>query len=242
MRSCNPYFYHIALDLFRQKGASYLADMARSFGLGSDTGIDAVAEDTGTINNPTDDGSASQMGIGQGDMLVTPLQVVDFIGAVANGGTLYRPQIIESVTTVNGDSVMSFTPQIRGTLPIKPTTLDAVRQGMSKVVYDPKGTAYNKFIGMPYTIFGKTGTATTSQAKPDAWFAGYTAMNKKDQPDIAIVVICENAGEGAIYAAPIFRRIVEDYFAGQPLTQYPWETTIYLTQTPTAGPSATPVP
>ena len=233
MRSCNPYFYHIALDLFRKKGATYLSGFARSFGLGSATGIDAISEDTGAINDPTDDGSASQMGIGQGDMLVTPLQVVDFVAAVANGGTLYRPQIIKSITAQDGTAVQTFSPEIRGTLPISQSTLDAVREGMSEVVNNPRGTAYSRLHSLEFATFGKTGTATTSQENPHAWFAGYTAENKTDKPDIAVVVICENAGEGATYAAPIFRRIVESYFTGNPETQYPWEKTFYLTDTPT---------
>jgi penicillin-binding protein 2 len=242
MRSCNPYFYHIGLDLFRQKGASYLADMARGFGLGSATGIDAISEETGAINNPTDDGSASQMGIGQGDMLVTPLQVVDFVAALANGGTLYRPQIIEKVTTIDGIVVSSFSPEIRGKLPISDATLAAVREGMNKVVNDSKGTAYTKFLGIGHAIFGKTGTATTSQDKPHAWFAGYTAEKRQDKPDIAVVVIAENSGDGSVYAAPIFRRIIESYYTGSAITQFPWESAIYMTQTPTAGFETTPAP
>ena len=242
MRSCNPYFYHIALDLFRQKGASYLADMARSFGLGSATGIDAVAEDAGTINNPADDGSASQMGIGQGDMLVTPLQVVDYVAAVANGGTLYRPQIVEKISTSDNVDVQTFNSEVRGTLPISQSTLDAVREGMKEVVYNTRGTAYSKLHTLEFPIYGKTGTATTSTDKPHAWFAGYTDKNDKDKPDIAVVVLCENSGEGAIYAAPIFRRIVESYFTGGPEAVYPWEKTFYLTNTPqpTAKETATP--
>jgi penicillin-binding protein 2 len=234
MRSCNPYFYHIALDLFRQKGATYLSDMARGFGLGEATGIGTIAEDKGAINDPTDDGSASQMGIGQGDMLVTPLQVVDFVAAVANGGTLYRPQIIDNITSEDGTVVQSFSPEIRGTLPVSQSTLDAVREGMKMVVYNSRGTAYNRLHSLEFSILGKTGTATTSQDKPHAWFAGYTAENKTDKPDIAVVVICENQGEGAIYAAPIFRRIVESYYTGDAETLYPWEMQMYLTVTPTA--------
>ncbi len=233
MRSCNPYFYHIGLDLFRNKSGTYLADMARGFGLGSPTGIDAVAEDSGAINDPADDGAASQMGIGQGDMLVTPLQVVDFIAAIANGGTLYRPQIIQSVMDVNGNTVVQFDPEVRGTLPISQATLEAVREGMWDVVNNSKGTAYSKFLGLNIAVYGKTGTATTSVEDPHSWFAGFTAENRTDLPDIAVVVVLENMGDGSAYAAPVFRRIVEDYFYGAPQAVYPWELTYYYTKTPT---------
>jgi penicillin-binding protein 2 len=233
MRSCNPYFYHIGLDLYRNKSATYLSDMARAFGLGSPTGIDAVAEDSGAINDPTGDGDAFQMGIGQGNMLVTPLQVVDFIAAIANGGTLYRPQVIQSVVDVNGNTVIDFEPEVRGKLPISQTTLDAVREGMKEVVNNSKGTAYSKFLGLNIAIYGKTGTATTSVEDPHSWFAGYTAENRTDLPDIAVVVVLENMGDGSAYAAPVFRRIVEDYFYGAPQAVYPWELTYYYTKTPT---------
>jgi penicillin-binding protein 2 len=242
MRSCNPYFYHIGLDLFRNKSGSYLADMARSFGLGSATGIEAVAEDTGSINTPIEDGPASQMGIGQGDMLVTPIQVVDFIAAIANGGTLYTPQVVQSIVDVNGATVLSYSAEVRGTLPISTTTLDAVRQGMKDVVSNSRGTAYSKFLGLNIAIYGKTGTATTSVENPHSWFAGYTAENRTDKPDIAVVVILENMGDGSAYAAPVFRRIVEDYFYGQPIATYPWETTFYYTMTPTRETTETVAP
>jgi penicillin-binding protein 2 len=114
--------------------------------------------------------------------------------------------------------------------------LDAVREGMNMVVHDSRGTAYTKLHTLEFSVNGKTGTATTSTDKPHAWFAGYTLQNKADKPDIAVVVLCENSGEGAIYAAPIFRRIVESYFTGNPETLYPWEKQMYLTNTPTVTP------
>lgn len=240
MRSCNPWFYHLGLDLYRQKGANYLADMARGFGLGSATGIGAVAEDPGSIVNPTTEGSAVQMGIGQGDMLVTPLQVVDFIAAIGNGGILYRPQVIESITDIDGKIIESFAPQVRGTLPVSPETLKAIQTGMYMVVHEKKGTAYKAFYGMQTPIYGKTGTATNSLKDPHAWFAGYTALGSKEKPDIAIVVIAENSGDGSEYAAPIFRRVVEVYFTGEVQSIYPWEYDYYLTKTP--SPTGTPTP
>jgi penicillin-binding protein 2 len=240
MRSCNPWFYHLGLDLFRQMGATYLSDMARGFGLGSATGIEQVAEDTGSIPDPKTDGDAVQQGIGQGEMLVTPLQVVRFIAAIANGGTLYRPQLIDSMTSSTGVTTYTFSPEAQSTLPISQTTLDAIREGMGLVVSSKRGTAHEALSGLNITMYGKTGTATNSTGDPHAWFAGYTDMNKEDKPDIAVVVLVENGGEGSEVAAPIFRRIIETYYFGEPKKLYPWEAEFDVTKTPTLQYTLTP--
>lgn len=240
MRSCNPWFYHLGLDLYRQKGATYLSDLAREFGLGEATGIDAVAEDAGSIVDPTSEGAAVQMGIGQGDMLVTPLQVADFIAAIANGGTLYRPQIIEKVISIDGTILQEFTPEVRNTLPVSEKTLEALKEGMYAVVNNERGTAYRRFRGMSSKIYGKTGTATTSVEDPHSWFAGFTDNNNPEKPDIAIAVVAEYAGDGSAIAAPIFRRVLEAYYAGEVYTPYPWEQSIYVTKTPTTEGETTP--
>ncbi len=238
MKSCNPWFYHIGLDLFRQKGAKYLSDMARGFGLGAATGIEQVAEDEGQIVDPRSDGDAVQQGIGQGDMLVTPLQVARFTAAVANGGTLYRPQIIESITNSAGEVVYSFTPEVTGTLPVSDETLEAIQEGMRLVVRSKSGTAHIPLGDLGIPIYGKTGTAENPFGDAHAWFTGYTDTPRTDKPDIAVSVIVENAGQGSEIAAPIFRRIIETYYFGGPQKLYPWESDFNVTRTPT--PEATP--
>ena len=243
IRSCNPWFYHLGLDLFRQKGAKYISDLARGFGLGSATGIEQVDEETGQVVDPANDGDAVQQGIGQGDMLVTPLQIVRFTAAIANGGTLYRPQMIEKITNSGGVDLSTFAPESQGTLPIAATTLEAIQTAMRGVISSRSGTAREALGDFSIPVFGKTGTAENPMGNSHAWFTGYTDEDREDLPDIAVTVIVENGGEGSEVAAPIFRRVLETYYFGAPKKLFPWEVkfnvtktpTLQFTQTPTAG-------
>lgn len=241
MRSCDPYFWHIGLDLYNNNRSGDIAAMAQAFGLGSKTGIvglDPSEEAAGNIPVPGEPIAATNEAIGQGNIGVTPLQVARYIAAIGNGGTLYRPQLIEKIQPVNGEAINAFKPEAAGTLPLRPDNLKALQDAMYMVVNDPRGTANFRLRGLNIPIAGKTGTAETCPGcKPEAWFAGYTLANEQDTtlPNIAIAVLVEGQGEGSDWAAPIFRWIVETYYYGSPQTPRAWFG-------PVGGPLYTPTP
>jgi penicillin-binding protein 2 len=172
--------------------------------------------------------------IGQGEMQVTPLQVARFIAALGNGGTLYRPQLVERIEPVEGgDPVLVFQPEEQGTLPIQPFRMEIIQQAMIDVVSNERGTANFRLRGLGIPVAGKTGTAESGSGDPHAWFAGYTMAENPNRPDIAIAVILENQGEGSDWAAPVFQRIVETYYSGSPQTVLWYESTFGVTETPT---------
>ena len=247
MRSCNPFFWDVGYTLYYNDRPSDIANMARAFGLGQPTGIGQIEEESGQINDPQSDIAMVNMSIGQGDVLVTPLQVATFTAALANGGTLYRPQLVEKVEPVDGGAATQiFKPEARGTLPVQSFRLDFIKDAMIDVVKDPRGTAYFRLRGLQIPVAGKTGTAESGSGLPHAWFAGYTlASENTGLPDIAIAVILENIGEGSDYAAPVFKRIVETYYLGSPQTFYWFESEFGVTRTPTplgGVPTETPRP
>ncbi len=249
MRSCNPFFWHIGLDFYNRGMYTAVSDMARGFGLGSSTGIE-IGDAAGQIPDPASPVDAVNLAIAQGNTLVTPLQVADFIAAVGNGGTLYTPHVIDHILPVVGDPTYVFTPTVRGTLPVSPENLSIVQDAMVSVVMNPRGTAYrtsgygiNSFVsssGIP--VAAKTGTAESGAGDPHAWFAGYTFAGLENRPDIAVAVLVEHGGEGSVVAEPIFRRVLEIYFLGSPQMRYPWEAQVGVVATPTPEVTETATP
>ena len=235
MRSCNPYFWHIGLELFRKGFPDAIAEMARGFGLGTPTGIEGVEEEAGNIPDAETEVDALNNAIGQGDTLVTPLQVAQFIAAIGNGGTVYQPQIIERIASPDSEPTFEFAPIEKGTLPISPETLAVIQDAMISVVENRRGTAayvLNAYSRNSYSMSGKTGTAESGSGDSHAWFAGFTRENRENKPDIAIVVVAENAGEGSEIAAPIFRGMVQQYFEGQRTYRLDWEADIGVIAVP----------
>ncbi len=236
MRSCNPWFWHIGKDLYEQGRVTAVADMARGFGLGQKTGILEINDDPGVILDPPGLTEALNQAIGQGDVQVTPLQVARFMAAIGNGGTLYRPQLIDRIVNANGTVTQVFKKDANARpLPMTFETLTALQKAMHDVIYETRGTAYPRFhaIRKSIPLHGKTGTAESGNGESHAWFAGYTASTNPDFKNIAIAVIAENAGEGSQIAAPMFNRMVYVYLNGKPGYPYPWETDFGITRTPT---------
>jgi penicillin-binding protein 2 len=248
--SCNPYFWHLGKTLF-DWNPDWLSQTARAFGLGAPTGVAQFDETPGLIPDPQwklqNQGQAWEVidslntAVGQGNVLVTPLQIARLVAAIGNGGTLHQPQLVLRLQAPEGPPTQEFAPIAVGQLPLDEAQLAALQTAMHNVTQPPLGTARNRFRGFRIPIYGKTGTAETAAPEPHAWFAGYTLAQQADRPDIAIAVWVSNIGQGSDIAAPIFRRIVESYF-DLPLTRYPWEESIGVVATPepTATPEGTP--
>lgn len=143
--------------------------------------------------------------IGQGDNRFTILEIANYIAAIANGGTLYKPYIVQKVVDFNGKVLKENEPVILGHVNVSPKTLAIVRQGMHEVTLPPDGTAYGFFVGFPQ-LAAKTGTSEVYGHNPHALFVAFSPY---ENPDIAIAAILEFAGHGGTIAGPV----VEDMLA-----------------------------
>jgi penicillin-binding protein 2 len=234
MYSCDPYFWDLGVAL-HNADPGLLPRYAEKLGLGVLTGLDRLPENEGSIPRPATMADTLNNVIGQGDTQITPLQIVRMTAAIANGGTLYTPHIVRSIQAPG--ALPTFTAQPDGTqLDLDSDVLALMRESMCDVTsfagdsintnagtaYFVFGTWYDEWLpehGLNLIVCGKTGTAQTGGAttKPQAWF---TAFFPADNPQIAISVIVENSCEGSEVAAPIVRRIVEDYY-GIPHSELP---------------------
>ena len=227
--SCDVVFYTVGQTL-DGVNPDVIPRFGRGFGFGEPTGLEGVLEESGLVPDPAWKveaigenwwvGDTVNLAIGQGYLLVTPLQVARMIGAVANGGTLYRPYIIERIGPAGDEIPEQVTqPQSVGTLPISPEHLASIQEGMLGVTTKSIGTAAHRFVGLGIPVAGKTGTAEVGgpDSVPHSWFAAYAPA---DNPEIAIAVLVENAGEGSTVAAPLTRQVVEAYY-GLPISPLP---------------------
>ena len=207
--SCNVYFFHFA----GQMGPRPLVDWAQRFGFGRLTGIDLPGEAAGTVPSPESiarleghpwrAADTQSMAVGQGSLTATPLQVLRMMAAVGNGGRLVTPYVTEEVRDRESEARESGQQQ---TLRLSSRTLDAIREGLRRVVADQKGTGHGTVFLESTAIAGKTGTAETGEDQAShAWFAGYAPA---DQPRFAFVIALEHAGDAATAAGPVAKRLV----------------------------------
>jgi penicillin-binding protein 2 len=218
--SSDGYFFRLAWWL----GNARLRRYALAFGLDAKTGIDLPGENEGnwptnawemrTFGVPMEPSDACFLGIGQGAMQATPLQMVNVASAVINGGTLYRPQIVAEIRSPDGRALAPMMPHVIRRVPVSADALAAVRAGMAKVT-DPGGTAYGLAIdGLPYS--GKTGTVETAggNGPNTTWFVAWAPSAR---PRLALAVFVDRSGGyGATVAAPIARAILVKYFNKKP--------------------------
>jgi len=218
--SVNTFFYYIGggYSDFKGLGLDGLVKYSRLFGLGEISGIDLNGERKGfvptrewkekTKNEPWYIGDTYHFAIGQGDVIVTPLQVANYTVALANGGTLYQPHLVSKVLDVNNQVVREVAPKIIKNNFIGPGNMKIVREGMRQTVL--AGSARSLQI-LPVSSAGKTGTAQWSTKKgPHAWFIGFAPY---ENPQIAITVLVEEGVEGSAIAVPIAKDILNWYFS-----------------------------
>lgn len=224
--SCNTFFYNVGQRLTGE----HLEDWCDRFGLGNVTGIE-IDESTGHAAGPTyrdimrkadptlrewQGGDDVNAAIGQSDNAFTPLQLANYMAAVINGGTLYKPTLVKNIKTYDySDVVEESEPEILGTIEFSDATWNLVMQGMNEVTAEG-GTAATTFADYPIAVGGKTGSAEMTENR-DGVEINYTnglfiAFAPFDDPEIVVCVVGEGAGHGSA-VAPVVRDIFDAYFA-----------------------------
>ncbi|MBI2514817.1 hypothetical protein HYV91_01345 [Candidatus Wolfebacteria bacterium] len=250
-RSSNVYFYALGgglprneLDLFKDfsnpkgLGIYKLKEYWQKFRLGELTGIDLPAENKGFLPDPESKEKSSRgiwrvgdtynVSIGQGDLLITPIQLLNYIAAVANGGKFYKPFLVKKIAASDGKIIRENNPEMNydGGAELSESLIE-VRRGMMDGVRKSYGTS-NLLADLPVRVAAKTGTSQVDfNTKTNAFFVGYaptfaeatagkpaeaTAGKPAEAPQIAILVLIENSREGSLNAVPVAKEVIRWYY------------------------------
>jgi penicillin-binding protein 2 len=221
-QSCNTWFYQVALKI----GADPIIEYAHRLGLGKRTGIPIYAESDGNI--PTDDymmrvhkrvikrGDVANMAIGQGDILITPLQMAQALSVIASSGKFHQTRLVKQVQSLDNKVVAAYPDRMREEIPVSPQIDKALRRALQNVVYDGQGTAHSaKVKGL--RVAGKTGTAQwgpENKQRTAAWFAGFVPA---ENPEYAFAALYEgepndDSVHGGSHAAPLARKVFREVY------------------------------
>lgn len=224
--SCNIYFMNIATN--PAMGIDKIDKWAKLFGLGEKTGIDLPNESGGQVSNklikaasekrvygtsyPWGSAHTAQSAIGQLYNSFTPIEIVNYISTLANGGQRFKPHIIRRVTKYDGSIVTETKPE-SVTVPVKKSTIDAVKEGMIMAANSEDGTAVEAFRDFPpqFKVAGKTGTAETTGNQTHSNNGVFICYAPADNPKIAVAVVIERGVQGR-FAAPVAKDILMEYF------------------------------
>jgi len=214
-QSCNSYFYRLSLKV----GIDLWAEFAKKFGFGKTTGIDLLGESSGLVpdreymdktygKGKWSKGMLLNLGIGQGSLLVTPLQMAQFAMMLANRGVYYQPHLLNRVYNVATEEFRNYQPIRKLVTGVSEKTYDILLEGMYRVVNSQHGTGRACYLP-DIKVAGKTGTAQNPHGESHAWFIGFAPF---ENPEVAICVFIENGGSGGGHAAPLARQILRRYF------------------------------
>ncbi len=238
-KSSDVFFYQVGANFWDEKnrarfGATPIQEMARSLGMGSPTQIELPFEASGRVPDPDSrkrlhdanpaafptggwfTGDNINLAVGQGDLVVSPLQLVNAYATFANGGTVWAPRVASTILDANHAPVRTVDPRAVRKIDLPPAVRDPIMQGLTGVVADSKGTAAPAFSGFPlagFPIAGKTGTAQVFGKQDTSLFCGF---GPTQAPEFAVSVVMEQSGFGAEAAAPVARTIFDGLTGGVP--------------------------
>ena len=218
-QSCNVYFYTVGGGYgdIEGLGIDRIKKYSNLFGLGSVSGVDLPGEKTGLVpdrqwkKDVKDEkwyiGDTYHVSIGQGDILATPLQIANYTAAIANGGKLFQPQIVDKIIDSQGTIVDEIDPKILREDFVDQENIKWVQKGMRENVISGSGRS---LASLPIEVAGKTGTAQYyGNKKTHAWYIAYAPY---DDPEIALAIIVEGGGEGHAAAVPVAKEVLGWYF------------------------------